>query len=599
MTQQKKVKKNVTDICFIVCPDYWAYTPSLAVATLAGVLKYAKYRVKIADINVAFQRRYNIYPDNFSKMMNSMWNPLDTIEIKKKLLCHLLARRPLKSLPDDIKEHNISQQLLFHYNFFREYYLDEVAESSEVLGFTIIADNLLCSLAVINLIKTNHPDKKIVVGGPECHSFNAMEVLKLSPNINMICGSDGEIALLNYLNSINGKTSEESGYLIQVNGSWKDYGERKLTNREFNKFGVMADFSEFPLHLYLVPGLLPLVTSRGCTSKCIFCSERLLYSPYRRISANNLKETLIRIKDEYSPSKIKFADSLLNGSRKIFDEFLKVLKQVNWKIPWEGNMRADNIDDKHFKLLRETNCRKIFCGIETMIPNVLRDMKKEVSLTNATETIKAAHDNGIKVHGYLIVGFPGEKTGDYMKTLPLLFELDSFYTHVITFRYLPSEGQDEIYRKFKLRPSLDFEKFLDRENDPPPINHYILKNYLRSNFFTDKNGYDFYDRTLRQIYSMQLLNMAQHGQRDEHDISMEFIKRYDWLPFRVDKPRHADNRFIFYGREIKSKNKLENDILASMNGKNTIKQIVKELTTEQTDKDGIYTSVYEVFNRLL
>ena len=58
MIQKKKVEKNVADICFIVCPDYWAYSPSLAIATLAGVLKYAKYKVKIADINVESYRIY-------------------------------------------------------------------------------------------------------------------------------------------------------------------------------------------------------------------------------------------------------------------------------------------------------------------------------------------------------------------------------------------------------------------------------------------------------------------------------------------------------------------------------------------------------------
>jgi hypothetical protein len=361
----------------------------------------------------------------------------------------------------------------------------------------------------------------------------------------------------------------------------------------------MADFSEFPLHLYLVPGLLPLVTSRGCTAKCIFCSERLLYSPYRRINNDNLKEMLIRIRDEYSPSKIRFADSLLNGSKKIFTGFLKVLRDVNWKIPWEGNMRADNIENKHFKLLRQTCCRKIFCGIESMIPNVLRDMKKEVLLTNIKQTIETAHYNGIKVHGYLIVGFPGEKTEDYMNTLPLLFELDSFHPHVISWKYLPSEDQDAIYSTFGLRPSMDFEEFLDRENDPPPIFDYIIKNYLRSDFFTDKNGYHYYDRTLRQIYSMQLLNMATRGQRDKQDISLKFVKKYDWLPFRVVKPRHADNKFLFYGKRITSKNKLENDILVSMDGKNTVRQIVKKLTASKTNNNGVYTAVYDVLNKLL
>ncbi len=94
----------------------------------------------------------------------------------------------------------------------------------------------------------------------------------------------------------------------------------------------MADFSEFPLHLYLVPGVLPLATSRGCTGKCMFCNERRIYSPYRRISTDSLKEMLIRIRDEYSPSRIAFADSLLNGGSNIFAGFLKVLKKINWKI---------------------------------------------------------------------------------------------------------------------------------------------------------------------------------------------------------------------------------------------------------------------------
>jgi len=246
MTQQKKSKTTKSDICFVICPDYWAYTPSLGIATLSGVLKQANYTVKVADINIEFQRWHNIFEDHLTKMMRSMWNPLETVRFTRNTLCHLAAGRSLESLPDNVKEHKIWKDLSVRYNYFKDYFLDEVAGSSNILGFSIITDNLLCSLAIINLIKSHYPDKTIMVGGPECHSLNAMEVLKLSPNIDLICASDGEMALLNYLNSINDKTAEKSGYMIRANGSWQDYGERKLTNSEFNRFGVMADFSEFP-----------------------------------------------------------------------------------------------------------------------------------------------------------------------------------------------------------------------------------------------------------------------------------------------------------------------------------------------------------------
>src|SRR5262249_9506638 len=77
---------------------------------------------------------------------------------------------------------------------------------------------------------------------------------------------------------------------------------------------ALPSFDGLPLDLYSFERTLPIVASRGCTAKCTFCFETVMWTRFRSRSVDSvLLEIRTRLAQYGAPLTFRFNDSLLNG----------------------------------------------------------------------------------------------------------------------------------------------------------------------------------------------------------------------------------------------------------------------------------------------
>jgi len=97
------------------------------------------------------------------------------------------------------------------------------------------------------------------------------------------------------------------------------------------------------------------------------------------------------------------------------DECLRVSKgpvlcdgMRDLEMAWRCFVRADQVDAGTLKLMGASGCAEIGLGVESGSNEVLRRIRKGETVERQADAIRWAHDAGVRVKAFLIVGLPGE-----------------------------------------------------------------------------------------------------------------------------------------------------------------------------------------------
>lgn len=159
-----------------------------------------------------------------------------------------------------------------------------------------------------------------------------------------------------------------------------------------------------------------VMTTRGCPFHCEFCSNAVFGTSYRAHSAERVVD---EVEDalSYGYGRIHFADDVftLDGGRllAICDE----IRRRGLRFQWECLGRVDSIDHQLARAMRDAGCDRIFFGIESGSDEVLRLMRKRISLEAAARAVATARAAGLKVGAFFILCYPGETDETVLATL--------------------------------------------------------------------------------------------------------------------------------------------------------------------------------------
>jgi len=121
----------------------------------------------------------------------------------------------------------------------------------------------------------------------------------------------------------------------------------------------------------------------------------------------------------YGIDRINVADDLFvsHGGRvkEVCDEILRRGIRFNWS----AFARVNTVDRETLKLMKEAGCDSISFGVETGNPDMLKLIRKKITLEQVREAVDLCKETGIIAHTSFIVGLPGE-------TLETLKETDEF-----------------------------------------------------------------------------------------------------------------------------------------------------------------------------
>ena len=160
-----------------------------------------------------------------------------------------------------------------------------------------------------------------------------------------------------------------------------------------------------------------LYTGRGCPARCTFClwPQVTTGHTYRVRSAGNVLEEVQHMKRRFPKMKeLFFDDDTFTADPPRAREIAKGLGKLG--ITWSTNSRA-NVDRDTLKVLKDGGLRLFVVGYESGNEDILKNIKKGVSVERAKRFTKDCHELGILIHGTFILGLPGETRDTIEQTI--------------------------------------------------------------------------------------------------------------------------------------------------------------------------------------
>ena len=270
------------------------------------------------------------------------------------------------------------------------------------------------------------------------------------------------------------------------------------------------DIKQYFLSQSLYPEV-QIFTGRGCPHRCTFCSwpETVTGRKYRVRSVQNVVDELEYIKEELPQVKEVFIedDTFTIDQRKI-KEFCGEVRRRGLSTVWSCNARAD-LEYDTMKKMKAAGCRLLIVGYESGEDEILRAIRKGITVEQMRRFTREAKKAGLMVHGDFIIGLPGETKESAEKTIRFTKELKpeilqvavaspipgtEFYRWAQDNGFLLTEDMEESitadgYQKciisYPLFPTEEIERYVDKALKGYYLSYHFIpvaiRNILRRN----------------------------------------------------------------------------------------------------------------------
>ena len=276
----------------------------------------------------------------------------------------------------------------------------------------------------LEMIKSVRYDLPVVLGGPMV-TYTPELVLKKTGADFCIAG-EGEIALRKLVDSLCNGTdySNIPGLVYQRNGQMINNGRGEVM--PFEEI-PMPNWDDFPMDYYLYSDwylpkwsrtkkerVFSWMISRGCPMKCNFCASGC-EPRYKTI--NQSMAELREIADRFDPDYIMFVDNFFAVNKTYATSFCEELIANKFHFKYSITCRANVVDPQLLELMKKSGCQMIFYGLECANNDILKFMKKGITIEHVISAIKMTKKAGIYPMVSIMFGQPGETPDDFFNSL--------------------------------------------------------------------------------------------------------------------------------------------------------------------------------------
>ena len=316
------------------------------------------------------------------------------------------------------------------------------------------------------IIRKTSP-KSIIISGGGWSTYNPDEILKLVPELDLICIGEGEETFSEVYDKIkeNVYNFESVKGLCIKDGKGYKFTEPRALISDLNTIpfpayhlfetDVYFRYSSFPLSVesFNSKRRASVVWERGCPRGCTFCS----HNGMSRIDLQNIYgegdrkagEKLVRVSDkdndtfqlparwptpEYAIENIKFLkkhydvdfvsilDENMTSNRKWTEEFCRLYIEsgLSESVKWGtlGDPPSVAVQPDLVKTMKDAGCSYISFGFESASDKVLnQDIGKGQLQVHLQQTIAAVKAVGLTPIATFMIGNPHENINDLMETL--------------------------------------------------------------------------------------------------------------------------------------------------------------------------------------
>lgn len=280
-------------------------------------------------------------------------------------------------------------------------------------------------LEIINFIRKNNNEIRIIVGGPFIStSVRTQDDMTLEYIFNSIDAdfyinsSQGEKALVNVIKAIknNDNFEEINNIYYKENGKYKATSTLKENNiLEENT----VDWSLFTDRLNYFAAIR---TAISCPFRCSFCGFPEHAGKYQTISVQAVESELDIMSQIGKVKSIYFIDDTLNVPENRFKDILRMMIKNKYNFKWHSYFRCQFADRETVELMKESGCEGVFLGIESGNQDILNNMNKSANLEKYMKGMELLREYEIITAASFIVGFPGETYETVQDTIDFIEE---------------------------------------------------------------------------------------------------------------------------------------------------------------------------------
>lgn len=278
-----------------------------------------------------------------------------------------------------------------------------VSFKPELIGISIHATQYVAAQKVITFVRSLS-DMPLMAGGPEV-SANREKILEECQELDFLVYGEAEETIKEIVKGLAKNTTLENieGIIFRKNNKIIKNPPRQ----------IIRDINQIPFPDYQVFGVKQIreyhiLTSRGCPYNCIFCFSHIGRN-WRERKAENVLAELKEAKDKFSIRSFGIWDSIFNLTTEHVVEFCSALIKENLGLSWKCyNVRADAATAEQAKIMRETGCREVYMGVETLDDEIMKRINKKETVKDIRRALDIYHKYGLKVTGFFILGLPGE-----------------------------------------------------------------------------------------------------------------------------------------------------------------------------------------------
>lgn len=275
-----------------------------------------------------------------------------------------------------------------------------IAENkADVYGISSFTSNRRGMGAVAALIRQQHPQAHIMVGGPFVSAL-PMDTLRYYRDIDTAVIGEGEETFMELLERLgSGRATAGIPGTAWRNGEEIVIGPMRARIKDLNALASPFDYFTSSI----------VMTSRGCPSKCTFCGSATTWGMMLRFHSADFcldifRKALARLPIPFLMVK----DDTFTAHRRRTIAICDAIIESKMNFLWSCDTRVDSLDDELLRKMRLAGCQMISLGVETGSLKILKTIRKETTPEMVLEATRAAQKYGMYVRYYMILCNRGE-----------------------------------------------------------------------------------------------------------------------------------------------------------------------------------------------
>ena len=225
--------------------------------------------------------------------------------------------------------------------------------------------------------------------------------------------------------------------------------------------GCMPDRSIFAGKRYLPVSLVEI--GRGCHFRCDFCAVQVVYGQKQnRRSADDVFSELERIKASGNSNLIFFVDDNITSNMSDAKAFFRELKRL--KIRWVSQASINAAHDEEFlQLIRESGCKAVLIGFESLDRDNLKAMKKGFNLMQGgyEKAVANLRKHHIRLYATFMFGYDRDTPSSFDSAVEFA-RRHRFY--IAAFNHLTPFPGTPLYQRLQDQQRLIYEAWWLDEN---------------------------------------------------------------------------------------------------------------------------------------